>query len=269
MVILVLAWAVIACAAFLLSVQRGWLGPDAGRGGEFCELAADSLFRQPANTLSNLGFVLAGALIAVHASRRGGPFPRTLATAYALVVVTLGPASAAMHATGSAVGGDLDLLSMFLVSSFALAYAVARLARRTEPRSVVSVFLAALLAQSVLYRRGGRLPWIEHAGNLAFAGTLLAVVALEVALMRRAKRERGPSLDRRWLAATVAVLAAALVIWSVSKTGGPWCDPDSPLQGHALWHLLCAVAAYGLYRSYAGATPHARGSAGRSTSLGP
>ena len=29
-------------------------------------------------------------------------------------------------------------------------------------------------------------------------------------------------------------------IW---QTGGLWCIPESWLQGHALWHVLCAVAA--------------------------
>ena len=72
--------------------------------------------------------VLAGLAVAWHASRPGrlggalGTHP-ALATAFAVLVVLLGPGSMAMHATQSEVGGHLDLLSMFLVSGFALAYA--------------------------------------------------------------------------------------------------------------------------------------------------
>lgn len=250
MVVLVLAWAVLACTGFVLAVLAGSFGPDVGRGQEFCEAAAAALFRQPANTVSNLGFVLAGIAIAAHAARRPAPrFPRWLSTAYALLVVTLGPASAAMHATASAIGGDLDLTSMFLVSSFALAYAVARLVRRTDRWSVIRVFLVALLAQEVAYFRGGRLAWIEHSGNLAFAVTILAVVGIEATL---ARRDGASGVDRRWLGVSAGSLLVALGIWSLSKTGGPWCDPSSLLQGHAAWHLLCAVAAYALYRAYAG-----------------
>jgi hypothetical protein len=28
----------------------------------------------------------------------------------------------------------------------------------------------------------------------------------------------------------------------VGRTASPWCDPDSLLQGHAVWHLLAAAA---------------------------
>ena len=44
-------------------------------------------------------------------------------------------------------------------------------------------------------------------------------------------------------------MLVAFTIWLLSNAG--WCDPDSLLQGHAAWHLLCAVAAYWLYRLYA------------------
>ena len=62
-----------------------------------------------------------------------GPGTAPVATSYACVVVLLGPASAAMHATQSTLGGDLDLLSMFLVSGFALAYALMRFLGRRPP----------------------------------------------------------------------------------------------------------------------------------------
>ena len=252
---MVLAFAALSCGAFWLAVRGGWFGPDVGRGREFCEQAVTGLLRQPANTVSNLGFVIAGVLIAQHAvsGRGGGGIPRGPATAYALLVVALGPASAAMHATQSAVGGDLDLTSMFFVSSLALAYAVSRLLRRHDAYAVARVFLVALLAQEVAYFRGGRLPWIEHSGNLAFAVTILATVAIEVMIERRPRLPGDPApLARGWLATAVGCLLVALGVWSLSKTGGVWCEPTSLVQGHAAWHVLCAGAAYALYRAYAG-----------------
>jgi hypothetical protein len=32
-----------------------------------------------------------------------------------------------------------------------------------------------------------------------------------------------------------------------SRTGGFLCDPDSLLQGHAVWHLLCAGTTGSIY----------------------
>src|SRR3954465_14437095 len=115
--------AVISTGLLVLAVRNGWLGPDVGRGANFCEAARGGWVKQPANSFSNLGFVVAGLAIAWHAGRitLGG-----LATPYACLVVFLGPASAAMHATQSEVGGQLDLLSMYLVAAFAAAYALVR-----------------------------------------------------------------------------------------------------------------------------------------------
>ena len=257
MFLAVAVWALIGCTGFVLAVAYGWLGPDAARGIEFCEQALDAFFRQPANTLSNLGFVFAGLAVAGDARRRRARSSRSglgvgLATVYALIVVTLGPGSAAMHATQSELGGILDLSSMFLLSSFALAYAVARLTPRAAAYAVPAVFVLAVLAQEVAFLHGGRLPWVEHSGNAAFAATLLSALAIEARLARRASRTGEAGLDRRWLLAALGAMVLALGIWSLSKTGGPWCDPHSVVQGHAAWHLLCAAAAYGLYRVYAG-----------------
>src|SRR5689334_15068495 len=102
---LAVAVAVVSGGLLLVAVAHGWLGPDVGRGDRFCEAARTAaLVLQPANTFSNAGFVLAGLAVAW---RAGAPSttivanPR-LAAAYAVVVVLLGPASAAMHATQSA-----------------------------------------------------------------------------------------------------------------------------------------------------------------------
>src|SRR5687768_6546572 len=83
------ATAAVSCGLLALAVWQGWLGPDVGRGANFCE-AATGLVRQPANTFSNAGFVVAGLLIAWHAGRArtgGRLMTRGLATAMACIVV--------------------------------------------------------------------------------------------------------------------------------------------------------------------------------------
>lgn len=231
-----------------LAIVHGWLGPDVGRGARFCEAAREAVVRQPANTVSNTGFVLAGLAIAWRAGA-----PRTtiaanprLATAYGVVVVLLGPASAAMHATQSALGGHLDLLSMYLIAAFASSYAWTRVVRRDTGFFVV-VFVSVVLVCELVERIPGHVPVVDIAANLAFGSFLLAALAGEAVLWRRgsARRQAG------WGLASAGALALAFAIWNLAKDGSPLCHPDSLLQGHAAWHLLCAVAAYALYRLYA------------------
>ena len=243
------ATAVASIGLLVLAVAAGWLGPDVGRGGNFCEAARDGWVKQPANTMSNLGFVVAGLAIAWHAGRHplGG-----LATAYACVVVLLGPASAAMHATQSELGGQLDLLSMYLVASFAAAYAV----MRWYPRGAVffwQVFSLCVAACELVGLLGEDVPVVQQSGNVAFAALLLTAVIIEVRLWRRADAER---TDLRWGAGALATILVAFAIWTVTKAR--WCDPHSLLQGHAAWHLLDAVSAYLLFRFWASASPAER-----------
>ena len=186
-------------ALLALAVRFGWLGPDVDRGAEFCEAAAGRV-RQPVNTLSNLGFVVAGLAIA----RRADRLP-VAGTALACLVVLLGPASMAMHATESSLGGHLDMLSMYLVASFAVAYAAMRLARR-GPAFLAVVLVVSLLGCGVVEVAGGEVPVVRHAGNLAFGALLVTALVLERRIVRRGETV----LDRRWILAAVGSLLGGL-----------------------------------------------------------
>lgn len=232
----------------VVGVWQGWLGPDVGRGAVFCE-ARDGLVRQPANALSNAGFVVAGLLIAARATRPellGDRLPRYrgLTTALACLVVLLGPGSAAMHATQSSLGGELDTLSMYLVASFAAAYAAMR-RLGLGPAAGTAVFVALVAACEAAARWPGEIPVVMYAGNLAFATLLVTAIGLEVTVVRA----RRSTLRVRYGVAAVATMAVAFAVWNLARHG--WCDATSWLQGHALWHLLGAVAAYLLFRYYA------------------
>jgi len=260
----------------VLAVALEWLGPDVGRGARFCEVA-DGTVLQPANAASNIGFVVAGLVVAWHAgapATLGDVLPRYrgLATAYACVVVLLGPGSAAMHATQAELGGDLDQLSMYLVAAFAAAYAVTRWLRQGM-RTFVQLFLLMVAACQLvgLYER--EVPVVAYAGNVAFGVLLVTALVIEGLLHRR-----GPTrTDLRYCVIAAGVLLLALVIWLAGQRGV--CDPRSPLQAHAAWHLLCAVSAYLLFRFWASernevspaAAPAPPGSAlgGRAPGSGP
>ena len=56
---------------------------------------------------------------------------------------------------------------------------------------------------------------------------------------RPANRERGAKIG-------TVMLAGGAIVMLLSRTGGPLCDPESLIQGHAIWHML-AAAGIGLY----------------------
>ena len=247
--------AVLSIGLLVFAIGTGWLGPDVGRGANFCEAARDGWVKQPANSYSNLGFVVAGLLVAWRAGRvdqLGDVLPRhaPLATVYACVVVFLGPASAAMHATQAERGGDFDLLSMYLVAAFAAAYALMRWLRQGRVL-FVQLFLLFVAACELIGAYDGRAPVVDEPGNVVFAALLLTAVVTEVRLWRRAGRapETEPRTDLRWGAGALGTILLAFAIWNITKS--LWCDPHSWLQGHAAWHLLDAASAYLMFRLWA------------------
>jgi hypothetical protein len=247
--------AVASLGLFAMAVAGGWLGPDVGRGAQFCEVS-DGPLNQPVNTLSNLGFVAAGLVVAARVGRPGGLGASTmarrpgLALAFACLVVLLGPASMAMHATGTELGGHLDMLSMYLVAAFAVAYAAMRRFDR-GPGFLAVTFVAVVATCELAGLYSAPIPVVHFAGNLAFGVFLLLAIGLE----RSVAGARGLHLDHRWLGAAVGSLALAFAVWNTAVTGAALCFPHSLYQGHGVWHLLCAVSAYCLFRLYVSETP--------------
>jgi hypothetical protein len=238
------------------AVAGGWLGPDIDRGAGFCEAAVGTV-RQPVNTLSNLGFVVAGLAIAVRAGSAGGLGTSTmarrpgLATAYACLVVLLGPGSMAMHATESDLGGHLDTASMYLLAAFAVAYAAMRRLDR-GPVFLAATYVVVVAACELVGAYGGEVAVVGFAGNLAFGGFLVLALVLERGVAQR----QGVTLEVRWAWAAVGSMAVAFAIWNTAKTGSSLCFPHSLYQGHGVWHLLCALAAWCLFQLYVSERPN-------------
>jgi hypothetical protein len=89
------------------------------------------------------------------------------------------------------------------------------------------------------------------AARLLHDGGLYAVVGLVAwhELARRARGARAGAPAAAWTPrrracyrAAWAATAAGAACWWLGRTASPLCDPDSPLQGHAAWHLLGAAA---------------------------
>jgi hypothetical protein len=246
------ATAVLSGALLAVGIWRGWLGPDVGRGATFCEAGRDGLVRQPVNTFSNAGFVAAGLLVAWHAGLPRNVAStlsahRHLASVIGCLVVLLGPGSAAMHATQSAAGGRIDMLSMYLVASFAAAYAAMRW-RRGGTGYLAAVFVGGVVFCELVGSWNVEVPVLMHPGNAAFGLVLVTAAVIEVLILRRG------DTNARWAYAyaSLASILIAFAIWNVTKAR--LCDPYSLIQGHAIWHILCAVSAYLLYRYYASET---------------
>jgi dihydroceramidase len=203
----------------------------------FCEGLRDSLIRQPANTWSSLAFVVVALWIAARLSRGVRSERTVLAGAEpglflgALVLVGLG--SAFYHASLTFVGQVFDVSGMYLVATFILLH---RLGPRWGVPPLASV-VGFVLANGVLMAAQVTTPSLRR---IVFGVLLVAALAVEW---------RSSRVGRTWLAAGAGLMALAFAIWFIDRRRLV-CDPGSLIQGHAAWHLLGALAAACLYRSY-------------------
>ena len=53
-----------------------------------------------------------------------------------------------------------------------------------------------------------------------------------------------------WFFLGVFFFVAAYYIWEQGKAGTDWCHPDSLLQLHGIWHLLCAMATWSFFKFF-------------------
>ncbi len=231
--------------------QSGWKGePDIciKEGDCYCERIRDgAVIKQPANTWSNLAFVLVGLYILWHLGdtrvgtgwthRNPMEYATFFSIFYGALVIFLGPGSMCFHATMTKWGGWVDNLSMNLYVSFLAAYDVARLTN-----GGLAVFL---ILYGLINVTAGVLTWrIEGIGKWVFAGIIVIFVLSELAIgfLPGAPQRHYPGL-----AAGAAFFLVGFVIWKFSSTGKPLCHPDSLWQGHALWHVLTATTTLFLF----------------------
>ncbi len=216
------------------SPWSSWARPDI----HHCEANLSGWITAPADTWSNVAYILAALWIW---RRKDEPNARTLAA----IVLAIGVTSFLFHATYTFAFQVFDYGGMFLYSGWILSLGLRRLGRLDERQArILFAVLAPLSTGLVVVFHSRGVPVQPLFGVQA-----LAAVALEVWLYF-AGREH---VDRRPLAAAVALTAAGFVLWDLDHTDW-FCRPDDHLiQGHALWHLATAasfVPAFLYYRQF-------------------
>ena len=195
---------------------------------------------QPANSWSSFGYVLVGLFLIFEARGRAiaTAFPVGAAITYGIGAITVGIGSVLLHATLTLWGQFADVLGMYLLGGFQLVYALAKvmsLKRGTAVALYVAV-CAALVAVLIVEPEVRR--WL-------FFVVLITALIIEIAFARP-KRD---GVILRFLLLAILAKAVAFAFWTLDQKL-ILCAPDSIMQGHAVWHLLGAVALFMTSRYY-------------------
>jgi hypothetical protein len=209
------------------------------RPAEFCEESLCSWVRQPANTWTNIGFILAGIAILRAARRDGFEHLRGLA----LIALATGVGSAFFHASETFIGRLFDYGGMYLGASYMLAVNVRRwlLLGRPAIRAIFWASTAAPLLLMFIY--DGYAQSIYVVEGMFCCGFVEAILYLR-------QRRKGPRVRYKWLVGYWIVFLVAFTFWWLDKTRA-LCSPGNHwISGHGAWHLLDALALFLVYLFY-------------------
>ena len=210
----------------MLNHAQADMAADLALGGGDCEGLRPGLLHQPVNSLSSLAYVAAGVWIATR--RRTGRADRMAAPVFGATVIGTGIGSLLYHGPqwpGSAILHDVAIPVTVL---FVAVDDLALLRGWTVSRQLMT-YATAVAAACLL------LVVVPTAGSTVVALSAASALSAETALARRRQ------ISVRAALLLGGTLLAAALTGLAGRTESPLCRPNSPLQGHALWHLLTAA----------------------------
>lgn len=209
-----------------------WLWPQIGGAATclnshcFCERVRDGVVKQLMNAISSLAFVATAvyAWLRLRYVRKSRVFQ-----GFAVSMIIIGFGSAYYHATLSFAGQWLDVYGMYLFGTLMIC---ASLLRANIVANKVAIALYAVMNSAlgvIQYMLPDTRRWL-------FAALIMLALVFECTLLRRGQ-------TRKQLYRSLALMTVAYAVWLLDQSQIV-CLPSSPLQGHALWHVLGSMAAY-------------------------
>lgn len=212
----------------------------------FCETTLVGRFiRQPANTYTNLGYLLIGSLMIIYGlndlrERRGNLIRRfpVYSFLYGAMVVYTFVGSSFFHASLGVLPEWIDLSAVYAVTAVPIIYNLHRISEAWGKRFSSWPFVACWLIWSVL---STVFTWQLKAHIVMPGMILLMLLTLGIA-----EGKRGSGLPWKWIFASLIAtgLGICFFIADMNRIG---CIPDGILHPHGLWHLAAAVGSASYY----------------------
>ena len=209
---------------------------------QFCEQTLDGWIKHPADTWSNIGPIIAGIAIHYLAKTR-------LLRCLGLATVWMGLASAYFHASGTLLGEALDLHGMYMflfVFMFLQRDQITPLEIEGDPfefeyGDMLAVFILATgLAGTYLF--------LPEFGSVFFG--LMVIIIL-------AKQWMNLTFDRQWYC-MIGTFAVGWSFWWLDYLHVLCLPGNHILTGHAVWHLVCGLVCWQVFRIYQRGDSYAR-----------
>ncbi len=217
-----------------MTVQEGcpWYDAQQSYGApnvNWCEPTSCSIINEPANTWSNLGFILVGVLLF---SKLNKIKDKTVAH-FGWAVIFMGALSFTYHATNNYLTQFYDFLGMYLMTSFVIAFNIQR-ALGKNPRKLYSVFWFIVMINASLFMS------FDIMDIPVQKTVMINLIPLFLLDIYSGFKEKTLKHYKNFAIAAVVMIIAQII--SQLDLKRIYCEPDNIfLHGHAVWHLIGAI----------------------------
>ncbi|MGZ3690803.1 MAG: ceramidase domain-containing protein [Pseudobdellovibrio sp.] len=203
---------------------------------KWCEQTLCQFISEPANTWSNLGFLIMAVLIYVYATKNKHPWALKQ---FGPIVFVMGLLSFIYHFSNFYITQIFDFVGMFLFVGWTLGRNLIRL-QKLKPDQLLSFNLMyTVVLTGILH--------IMYVSEIKFQILIiisgLLIIATEFMVRKKV------AVDYKWFWVTLGLLVVAFG-FSLSDHEHIWCVPENHgwfEQGHAIWHWTSSVAMFTLY----------------------
>jgi hypothetical protein len=204
---------------------------------KWCEETLCQIISEPANTWSNIGYLIFGLIIIFQGKRSHHSFSLKH---LGFIIFFMGLMSGVYHLSNFYPSQLLDFIGMFFFVGQLLGLNLFRLGFITERKILFFNFIQSFLLLTIVH--------FMYMKGLKFQ--LLILISVIIILATEIKLYLKHPYPLKWLLLSIAFLSLAF-IFSIVDHQRLWCNPQLHgwfSQGHALWHWLSSVAMLTLYQ---------------------
>jgi hypothetical protein len=201
----------------------GWANVD------WCEATVMGLVTEPANTWSNIAYVIMGVYFL-----NFNPSGHVLLKLYPWAVIFLGLLSGFYHATNAWITQWGDFIGMYLVASIPLLINLEKLGVKNAGK--LSSYFALNLVLAIITYIGNSFKFPIQLMILFF---FVGIILIEIKLRQKSPIGHYQDFAKTFIFFGIAGSFSALDVSRIL------CDPDNHfLQGHAIWHLFSSIGLF-------------------------
>jgi hypothetical protein len=202
---------------------------------KWCEERLCQVVQEPANTWSNLGYLIF-ALVIIFVARKA---IKRYSTFYGVTLFIVGATSLFYHMTNNLLTQYWDFVGMFMLMAVLNTYNLKRLGLARK-LGEVGTYLAIFILFNLIFFL------FAHFGlNVqSLVGILVVFLASLEVLCRKKGEFDGSKVPIKHFAISGAIMLSA-ALFSAADAKRLICDPHNHmLQGHAIWHILSSIGLF-------------------------